>query len=138
MFFTIMVTTVIVTIVMVMVTIFMVMIAMVTIVFTVSLLCDEEETLPVLELLGAAEEDVRVDLALEEVVGAEDGGAVVGLQPLDVEGGVQSLVVEVERLDVRLQARLCVTTLKGVKTEIATRACPLLYTGDLTIDTTLG
>ena len=74
-----------------------------------ALLGDEEEALPVLELHGAAEEEVRVDLALEEVVGAEDGGAVVGLQPLHVEGGVQPLVVEVEGLDVRLEAKMCVT-----------------------------
>ena len=78
------------------------------------LLCDEEEALPVLELCGAAKEDVRVDLALEEVVGAEDGGAVVGLQPLDVEGGVQPLVVEVEGLDVRLEAQICVSQGQGV------------------------
>ena len=73
------------------------------------LLCDEEVALPVLELCGAAEEDVRVDLALEEVVGAEDGGAVVGLQPLHVEGGVQPLVVEVEGLDVRLEVKSSIT-----------------------------
>ena len=73
------------------------------------LLCDEEETFPILELLSAAEEDMRVDLALEKVVRAEDGGSIIGLQPLDVEGGVQSLVVEVERLDISLESKLSVT-----------------------------
>ena len=76
----------------------------VLLILAAALLGDEEESLPVLELHCAAEEEVRVDLPLEEVVGAEDGGAVVGLQPLHVEGGVQPLVVEVEGLDVRLEA----------------------------------
>ena len=72
------------------------------------LLGDEEEPLSVFELFRAAEEDVSVDLALEEVVGAEDGGAVVRLQPLDVERGFGTLVVKVEGLNVRLETKIAV------------------------------